>query len=207
MGTHCHKGMWHLRSHLENVPHGVQQHIFIQNNYWNRIAFNFSTNPGNVQSSPGRVLYWPKAPRPTSSMLWAPLIPDSSFSNVLIAHNSRDLADSSMSFHFSAALCCTCTNPEYKSWSVNHILFCCMCNRVRQSTCARTNSPTLGKGSPPWVTNWELSFIISVNSSSARMISSTFSFRPATVTRKQMLHGRFLQYLTDFVLNRLSFLK
>lgn len=75
-----------------------------------------------------------------------------------------------------------------------------MCSRVRQSTCARTNSPTLGKGSPPWVTNSELSFIISVNSSSARTISSTLSFRPATVTRKQMLHSRFLQYLAGFCL-------
>lgn len=140
-------------------------------------------------------------------MLGAPLIPDSSFNNVLIVHNSRDLADSSMSFHSFAALCCTCTNPEYKPWSVNHILFCYMCKVVWQITCARTKSPTLGKGSPPWVTNWELSFIISVNSSSARMISSTFSFRPATVIIQQMLPSRFLQYLTGLVLNGLSFLK
>lgn len=73
-----------------------------------------STNPGNVQSSPGRVLYWPKAPRPTSSMLWHPLTQHSTFNRLLIAHSCRDLSVASMFFHFSAASCGTC--HETRCW-------------------------------------------------------------------------------------------
>lgn len=69
------------------------------------------TNPGNVQSSPGRVLYWPKAPRPISSMLWVPLMQHSTFNMLLIAQSRRDLVAASTSFHFSAARCCT-----YSRW-------------------------------------------------------------------------------------------
>lgn len=54
-------------------------------------------------------------------------------------------------------LCCSLLHLHqcriYNLQAVNNILFCCMFQRVQQSTCVRINSPTLAKGSPPPSTN------------------------------------------------------
>ncbi len=97
----------------------------------------------------------PKAPRPTSSIVWVPLTQHSTFSSVFIMPS------------FNAVL----------AWSFFHS------SGASRSTSALTNSPTLGRGSPPLSWNcWLLSSKFMKNSTTGPSFSG-LSFWPELVNQ------------------------